>query len=143
MQGMDHSNMPGMNMGDASGMMDLNDIEYDAYLANDRTLDDPEVVQVEKGGTVRLRMINGATATGFTIDTIGLDGAVIAVDGQDIQPHKTRRFPLSMGQRVDFRVHIPSHGGAFPIFALREGGVENGHHSGNDWRKTRKVFRPG
>lgn len=124
MQGMDHSKMPGMNMGDASGTMDLNDIEYDAYLANDRTLDDPEVVQVEKGGTVRLRIINGATATGFTIDTIGLDGAVIAVDGQDIQPHKTRRFPLSMGQRADFRVHIPSHGGAFPIFALREGGKE-------------------
>ena len=124
MQGMDHSKMPGMNTGDASATMDLNDIEYDAYLANDRTLDDPEVVQVEKGGTVRLRIINGATATGFTIDTIGLDGAVIAVDGQDIQPHKTRQFPLSMGQRVDFRVHIPSHGGAFPIFALREGGAE-------------------
>lgn len=124
MQGMDHSKMPGMNMGDASGTMDLNDIEYDAYLANDRTLDDPEVVQVEKGGNVRLRIINGATATGFTIDTIGLDGAVIAVDGQDIQPHKTRWFPLSMGQRADFRIHIPSHGGAFPIFALREGGKE-------------------
>jgi FtsP/CotA-like multicopper oxidase with cupredoxin domain len=124
MQGMDHSKMPGMSMGDASGTMDLNDIEYDAYLANDRTLDDPEVVQVEKGGTVRLRIINGATATGFTIDTIGLDGAVIAVDGQDIQPHKTRWFPLSMGQRADFRIHIPSHGAAFPIFALREGGKE-------------------
>ena len=29
--------------------MDLNDIEYDAYLANDRTLDDPQVVRVERG----------------------------------------------------------------------------------------------
>ena len=41
--------MAGMDMA-AMGMawppmgMDLNDIEYDAYLANDRTLDDPEVV---------------------------------------------------------------------------------------------------
>src|SRR6516165_3175127 len=33
-----------MNMG--SGMaMDLNDIDYDAFLANDRTLADPEVIQ--------------------------------------------------------------------------------------------------
>src|SRR3546814_19538672 len=48
--------------------IDINDIDYDAYLANDRTLDDPEVVQVERGGTVRLRLINGATATAFWID---------------------------------------------------------------------------
>ncbi len=50
--------------GASGGMaMDINDIEYDAYLANDRTLDDPEVFRVEQGGSVRLRIINGATAT--------------------------------------------------------------------------------
>jgi hypothetical protein len=36
--------MPGM------GNMDLNDIAYDAYLANDRTLGDPEVIRVERSG---------------------------------------------------------------------------------------------
>ena len=51
------------------GAMDLNDITYDAYLANDRTLADPQIVPVEKGGRVRLRIINGAAATAFTIDT--------------------------------------------------------------------------
>src|SRR3546814_10204835 len=54
--------------------IDINDIDYDAYLANDRTLDDPEVVQVERGGTVRLRLINGATATAFWIDLGELTG---------------------------------------------------------------------
>ena len=51
--GMAGMNMDGMNMGSKGpGMaaMDLNDIDYDAYLANDRTLADPEVVRVEKGG---------------------------------------------------------------------------------------------
>ena len=62
--------------------IDLNDIEYDAYLANDRTLDDPEVVSVENGGRIRLRIINGATATAFTVDTGALTGQLIAVDGQ-------------------------------------------------------------
>ena len=135
MQGMDQSKMPGMKMGDVSKMaanvmgsgmmgMDINDIEYDAYLANDRTLNDPEVVTVEKGGRVRLRIINGATATAFTIDTGGLDGEVIAVDGQDIVPLKTRQFPLAMGQRVDLRLAVPKEGGAFPVLALREGGVQ-------------------
>ena len=74
----------------AAGMpmmaMDLNDIEYDAYLANDRTLEDPEIVRIERGGRVRLRIINGATATGFTIDTGSIEGELIAVDGQDVAP---------------------------------------------------------
>ncbi len=122
--GMGMGMMKGMGMG--GGMMgaDANDIEYDAYLANDRTLNDPQVVQVEKGGRVRLRIINGATATAFTIDTDALDGEVIAVDGQDIVPLKTRQFPLAMGQRVDFRLPLPKEGGAFPVFALREGGAQ-------------------
>lgn len=115
----------GMGQGMGGGMMmDLNDIAYDAYLANDRTLDDPEVHRVEKGGRVLLRIINGATATGFTIDTGVLAGEVIAVDGQDVVPFATRQVPLAMGQRVDIRLAIPKDGGAFPVLALREGAPE-------------------
>ncbi|NKN35858.1 multicopper oxidase family protein [Agrobacterium sp. a22-2] len=110
--------MPGM------AAMDINDIEYDAYLANDRTLDDPEVVRVEKGGRVRLRIINGATATAFTIDTGALTGSLIAVDGQDVVPVAGSRFPISMGQRLDIRLQLPSVQQSFPILALREGAVE-------------------
>jgi FtsP/CotA-like multicopper oxidase with cupredoxin domain len=124
MQGMDHSQMPGMNMGGGMMGMDVNDIEYDAYLANDRTLNDPQVTQVEKGGRVRLRIINGATATAFTIDTGILEGEVIAVDGHDVVPLKTRQFPLAMGQRVDFRLSLPKEGGTFPVLALREGAAQ-------------------
>ena len=124
MQGM-ASNMQGGHM---SGMampgmptMDLNDIEYDAYLANDRTLDDPEVVSVENAGRVRLRIINGATATAFTIDTGTLTGQLIAVDGQPVQPVSGTRFPISMGQRLDIRLELPKSADAHPILALREG----------------------
>ena len=106
------------------GAMDLNDIQYDAYLANDRTLADPQVVTVEKGGRVRLRIINGAAATAFTIDTGRLGGELIAVDGQDIAPVKGASFPIVMGQRLDIRLTLPKDGGAFPVFALREGGNE-------------------
>lgn len=123
---MDHSKMAGgMKMGDGMMMgMDVNDIAYDAYLANDRTLDDPEVHTVEKGGRVRLRIINGATSTAFTIDTGALECQVVAVDGQDVQPLLMRQVPLAMGQRVDLTLTIPKEGGAFPILALREGAVE-------------------
>jgi len=118
MPGMDHGTMGGM------GAMDLNDTEYDAYLANDRTLDDPEVVKVEKGGVVRLRIINGATATAFVIDLGAIEGDLIAVDGQLVAPIHGKLFPMTMGQRIDLRLRVPAEGGAFPVLALREGGPE-------------------
>ncbi len=117
------SNMPGHNM--AGGMaMDINDIDYDAYLANDRTLDDPVVFRVERGGHVRLRLINGATATAFWIDLGQLAGEAIAVDGNPILPVSGKRFPLAMGQRIDIRIALPKAEGAWPILALREGAAE-------------------
>ena len=127
---MDHSSVghraPATQSGarQAATSMDLNDIDYDAYLANDRTLDDPEVVRVEIGGRVRLRIINGATATAFTIDLGGLDGTLVAVDGQGIAPTMGRRFPVAMGQRLDIRLELPRASDAFPILALREGAPE-------------------
>ena len=131
MQGMNHSMGGGMQMGKSNmsskdmmammGGMDLNDIEFDAYLANDRTLSDPEVVKVEKSGRVRLRIINGATATAFTIDTGELKSEVIAVDGQSVKPLSLNQYPISMGQRIDIAITLPKDGGAFPILALREG----------------------
>lgn len=104
--------------------MDINDIEYDAYLANDRTLDDPEVFRVEANGSVRLRLINGATATAFWIDTGSLGGEAIAVDGNAVAPVRGSRFPLGMGQRLDIRLRVPKEEGAWPVLALREGAVQ-------------------
>lgn len=120
-----HGSPPTQPSTHAAGMgMDLNDIDYDAYLANDRALDDPEIVRIEDGGRVRLRIINGATATAFTIDLGSIEGTLIAVDGRDIEPLKGRHFPVAMGQRLDIRVALPRQPRAFPILALREGARE-------------------
>ncbi|MBY0431441.1 MAG: multicopper oxidase domain-containing protein, partial [Rhodospirillales bacterium] len=84
------------------------DIEYDAYLANDRTLADPEVVRVSPGGRVRLRVINGASATSFHLDLGALPGSVVAVDGNPVAPFSSSRFlPLAMGQRLDVLLTLP------------------------------------
>jgi FtsP/CotA-like multicopper oxidase with cupredoxin domain len=118
------SMMGRMKPGDMMGGMDINDIDYDAYLANDRTLDDPEVIRIEAPGRVRLRIINGAAATAFTIDTGRLSGELVSVDGQDIAPLAGSLFPIVMGQRLDIRLAIPKDGGAYPVLALREGAPE-------------------
>jgi FtsP/CotA-like multicopper oxidase with cupredoxin domain len=135
--GMDHGDMGHGDMGHGAknhaGMsgsmssavpMDVNDIEYDAYLANDRTLDDPEVVQVEKRGRVRLRIINGASATAFTVDTGRVEARLVAVDGQPVAPISGHHFPLTMGQRIDLVLDMPEDGGAVPVLALRENAPE-------------------
>ena len=44
---------------------DLNDVKYDAFLANDRTLADPEIVKVEPGGRVLLRIINSSAMSAY------------------------------------------------------------------------------
>ncbi|WP_119419753.1 multicopper oxidase domain-containing protein [Desertibaculum subflavum] len=99
----------------------LHDIDHDAYLANHRTLDDPEVVRVERGGRLRLRVINGATSTAFWIDFGGRRGAVIATDGRAVVPVTDHRFPIAPGQRLDIALDLPRDGAMVPVFAQREG----------------------
>src|SRR5712671_1612069 len=116
---MGSGSMRAMNM--ESGMaMDLNDVDYDAFLANDRTFADPDVIRIEPGGRVQLRLINGASATQFWIDLGALSGTVVAVDGHPVRPVRVTRLPLAIAQRLDVLVDLPGNG-AYPIFAQVEG----------------------
>jgi FtsP/CotA-like multicopper oxidase with cupredoxin domain len=131
----DHSHMPGMNMGDMKmgsmkmdastsmeGMqMDLNDIAFDAFLANDRTLRDPTVIRVEAGGRVLLRIINAAAASNFLLDLGPISATLVAVDGHAVEPVPGSRFPIAMAQRLDLRLTLPKGEGAYPLFAVLEG----------------------
>jgi FtsP/CotA-like multicopper oxidase with cupredoxin domain len=116
---MGSGSMATMNM--ESGMvMDLNDVAYDAFLANDRTFADPEFVRTEMGGRVRLRLINAASSTQFWIDLGELTGIVIAADGHAVRPVRATRLPLAMAQRLDVLIDLPGMG-PYPIFAQVEG----------------------
>ena len=96
-------------------------MKYDAFLANDRTLADPEVVKVEPGGRVLLRIINSASMSAFHLDLGQLDGELIAVDGFRTAPVKARRFPIAVAQRLDIRLTIPRGSAAYPVLAVLEG----------------------
>jgi len=100
---------------------DLNDVKYDAFLTNGRTLGDPEVVKVEPGGQVLLRIINGSAMSAYHIDLGQLKGELVAVDGFAITPVIGSRFPIAVAQRLDISVTAPRDAGAHPVLALLEG----------------------
>jgi Putative multicopper oxidases len=97
------------------------DVAYDALLANRRTIDDPDVLAVNPGETVLLRLIAASSATNYYIDTGSLEAELLAVDGKAVKPLKGHFFQLAIAQRIDLRVKIPADGGAFPILAQGEG----------------------
>jgi len=123
--------MPGMTMQDMNmedmGMPaklsapDLNDVQYDAFLANGRTLEDPEVIKVETGGHVRLRIINTSSMSAFHIDLGKLEGHLVAVDGLPVQKVHGSTFPIAVAQRLDIELAIPKTAAAYPVLAVLEG----------------------
>lgn len=129
MAGMSAHDMDGMQMDDepesgsmhAMADMDLNDVDYDAYLTNYRSPDRPQITQVMAGKTVRLRFINGASGSNFWINLGKLSGKLVAVDGQPITPLIGSHFELAIGQRADILINIPKDGGTFPILGQVEG----------------------
>ena len=68
------------------------DVNYDALLANRRTLDDPELFLVPPGETVLIRLVAAASSTNFYVDTGALEAEILAVDGQAVQPLKGNFF---------------------------------------------------
>ncbi len=108
-----------MSMGQSGP--DLNDVKYDAFLANFRTLADPEIVKVEPGGRVLLRIVNSSSMSAFHVGLGALDGELVAVDGFAIEPVRGRSFPVAVAQRLDIRVSLPPGPGAYPVLAQLEG----------------------
>ena len=115
------STMSSMKMAKGDAGPDLNDVKYDAFLANFRTLADPEIVKVEPGGRVLLRIINSSSMSAFHVGLGALDGELIAVDGFAIEPVRGHEFPVAVAQRLDIRIELPSGPGAYPVLAQLEG----------------------
>lgn len=100
---------------------DLNDVSYDAYLANDRTLADPETIRVEPGEPILLRIINSSCMSSYHIDLGALTGDLVAVDGFSVRPIAGQRFPIAVAQRLDILIKVPRGSAAFPVLAILEG----------------------
>ncbi len=116
----DIEKMPDMSKGKSS--LDLYDVKSDLFLANRRTLNNPEIIKVTKGETIRLRLINAAIGNNFYVDLPkGVIGKLIAIDGENIQNLFGYRFQVSVANRLDVIIKIPNRKGAYPILFQAEG----------------------
>jgi len=114
--------LPDLSVNNSShAMHDLADVVFDAYLANKKTVSNPDIHKVASGDEVILRFINASISSQFNITLGGLKGKIIATDGNPVVPMITEEFPLATGQRIDIRAVIPKKGSNYPILAHAQG----------------------
>lgn len=89
--------------------MDVSDVAYNAFLANGKkhlTL----LPNAKAGERVRLRFINSAASSYFTIEQAQSPFIVVAADGMNVQPVTVQSFDMGMAETFDVIVTIPESG---------------------------------
>ena len=96
------------------------DVVYDALLANERSLDAPEIIDVEPGETVAIRWVAGSAFMSFFLDLGDLEGELLRTDANSVEPIRGSLFQLALAQRLTLRIKVPEEPGVFPLLALGE-----------------------
>lgn len=119
--------MSGMNMGSGSSMGgmgmgstdtafgDAGDVTYPYFLINGRIGSAPDILNAKPGQRVRLRVINAAADTIFTVALGSHRLTLTHTDGFPVQPQDARGFYIGMGERYDAVVTLKD--GVFPLAA--------------------------
>ncbi|MBL8929381.1 MAG: multicopper oxidase family protein [Kineosporiaceae bacterium] len=117
MAGMGHGGDAGMR-----GMADMSpdgDVTYPLYLINGRGPEAPEVLRARAGQRVRLRIVNAAADTIFTVALGGHRLTITHTDGFPVAPVTTSAVRIGMGERYDAVVTLED--GVFPLVAAPSG----------------------
>eukprot|EP00013_Stygamoeba_regulata_P019389 CAMPEP_0177648414 /NCGR_PEP_ID=MMETSP0447-20121125/10813_1 /TAXON_ID=0 /ORGANISM="Stygamoeba regulata, Strain BSH-02190019" /LENGTH=546 /DNA_ID=CAMNT_0019151049 /DNA_START=97 /DNA_END=1737 /DNA_ORIENTATION=+ len=85
------------------------DVLYRHHFMNGKTSDERLRVSVSQK-YVRLRAINAAGMSNYKVDLGGLEGHVVAVDGQYVNPIKVKDFWIAVAQRVDILIEAEEIG---------------------------------
>ena len=99
---------------DGDGKPDANDVNYDAYLANDRHWTIPRWCASRKSAGCDCGSSTAVHGTNYFIDLGSLPGELIATDGMPVKPIRHSRFPLAIAQRIDVRVQITARRRSVP-----------------------------
>ena len=86
---------------------EISDVSYDHFLIDGST---DRRFAAKPGETIRLRIINAASATYFYVQFAGGDMKVLAADGQDVVPFETDRLSIAVAETYDVLVTVPGEG---------------------------------
>ncbi|MGB7979192.1 MAG: multicopper oxidase family protein [Candidatus Nanopelagicales bacterium] len=100
---------------------DAGDVTYPLHLINGRPSNDPDVLTGKPGQRVRLRIINAAADTIYTVALAEHDLTITHSDGYPVSPVTTPALRIGMGERYDATVTLGD--GGFPLVAAPAGGT--------------------
>ncbi|WP_026926524.1 multicopper oxidase family protein [Granulicoccus phenolivorans] len=123
MSGMGHGGMNHGAMGTAP-WGDAGDVTYPHFLINGRPPKDPQVLTATPYQKVRLRFINAASDTIFSVALGGHRMTITHADGHAVNPTEVGAFYIGMGERYDAIVTLGD--GAFPLVARPFGKTSGG-----------------
>lgn len=86
------------------------DVTYPGFLLNSGTNDDPWTFACKAGDRLRLRLINGATASTFRVALDGHEMTIIACDGTACEPITVDDLTIAVAERYDVLVTIKESG---------------------------------
>ncbi len=115
--------------------MDISDIAYDLFLANGK----PEtIISAEAGEIIKLRLVNAAAATYYTLQYAGQAMKIIASDGIDVEPVKIDNFLMAIAETYSIVVKVPKQG----LFELRASAQDGSGHTSIWIGKGERYFAP-
>lgn len=88
--------------------MDVSDVYYEKFLING--LPEDQLKQFKAGDKVRLRISNGGASSYFWLRYAGGKMAVVANDGNDVEPVDVDRLIIGVSETYDVVVTIPQKG---------------------------------
>jgi len=103
---------------------DAGDVTYPYFLINGRVPTAPATFEAKPGQRVRIRLINAASDTIFTVALGGHRLTVTHGDGFPVEPREVDALYLGMGERYDALVTLDD--GVFPLVARPFGKTEGG-----------------
>ncbi|WP_406032136.1 multicopper oxidase family protein [Nocardioides sp. NBC_00163] len=107
--------MHGMGGMGGSPFGDAGDVTYPHFLINGRVGTAPDLLRAEPGQRVRIRVINAAADTIFTVALGDHRMTVTHTDGFAVQEQEAGAFYIGMGERYDVVVTLAD--GVFPLVA--------------------------
>ncbi len=104
--------------------MDISDVYYDKFLCNGKPV--LNLNNLKPGEKVRLRVVNGSTATYFYLNYAGGPLTIISADGLPVVPISVNKVLIAVAETYDFLLTVPEKG-SFELRATAQDG--SGHTS--------------